>query len=488
MRLEARQGMMQRTGTLHAQVDKNKNSEKRGESGGIWESRLTVKGLAPWRGNSGGLAKGGGGANVWRGRDLRGLKLEEPRVAGVGVAGVVAIIVVAVVLVVAAVAITGGDLHTALAVVGYYARSVGVVARSCVSQRHGVGADGAFVRRGDGGGGGPTYDEGWRWWTRADECEAAAAVTWLSSVKNDVKQKINKLWIPRTLNIPTQLFELSKKNEEKPTESALQVNKANLPTPHIEPPLNTFFCLSPGSSWYQLVPAKKGEPRARKSGGDRVKVAVAGVVAGPGVAVRAGVAGPYAWRAGVVETGFGRVVTAGVVTWHAGLRVEVVSGWVLRAAGGGGGGAAGRVAGPCRVVTASRGVEVTSLRGGSSRVVSVAMRRVRGAVVAEAELVVVGWGLACRDGMASGRGFRAARYWWWRLMETGPRGSCGDVACEKRYEKKKEKRILELGLRVGAGISRGGILVVVENLRQRMAAGAMDYVWRGGGSDVALRQ
>ncbi|KAH9029592.1 hypothetical protein EDB85DRAFT_1891983 [Lactarius pseudohatsudake] len=97
----------------------------------------------------------------------------------------VAIIVVAVVLVVAAVAVTGGDLHAALAVVGYYARSVGVVARSCVSQRHGIGADRDFVRRGDGGGGGPTYDEGWRWWTRADECEAAAAVTWLSSVKND---------------------------------------------------------------------------------------------------------------------------------------------------------------------------------------------------------------------------------------------------------------------------------------------------------------
>ncbi|KAH9173800.1 hypothetical protein EDB89DRAFT_1904974 [Lactarius sanguifluus] len=36
------------------------------------------------------------------------------------------------------------------------------------------------------------------------------------------------------------------------------------------------------------------------------------------------------------------------------------------------------------------------------------------------ELVV--WGLACRDGMASGRGFRVAGYWWWWMSrETGPR-------------------------------------------------------------------
>ncbi|KAH9173579.1 hypothetical protein EDB89DRAFT_1905266 [Lactarius sanguifluus] len=73
-------------------------------------------GLAPWQGNSAGLAKGGGGADVWQGGDLRGLKLEEPCVASV-----VAIIIVAVVLVVAAVLVTGGYLHAALAVVGYYA-------------------------------------------------------------------------------------------------------------------------------------------------------------------------------------------------------------------------------------------------------------------------------------------------------------------------------------------------------------------------------
>ncbi|KAH9162583.1 hypothetical protein EDB89DRAFT_1913166 [Lactarius sanguifluus] len=38
----------------------------------------------------------------------------------------------------------------------------------------------------------------------------------------------------------------------------------------------------------------------------------------------------------------------------------------------------------------------------------------------EAELVVIGWGLACRDSMASERGFRAAGYWWWwRLWRRG---------------------------------------------------------------------
>ncbi|KAH9167022.1 hypothetical protein EDB89DRAFT_1910243 [Lactarius sanguifluus] len=36
------------------------------------------------------------------------------------------------------------------------------------------------------------------------------------------------------------------------------------------------------------------------------------------------------------------------------------------------------------------------------------------------ELVV--WGLACRDGMASGRGFHVVGYWWWWMSrETGPR-------------------------------------------------------------------
>ncbi|KAH9166042.1 hypothetical protein EDB89DRAFT_1910984 [Lactarius sanguifluus] len=38
----------------------------------------------------------------------------------------------------------------------------------------------------------------------------------------------------------------------------------------------------------------------------------------------------------------------------------------------------------------------------------------------EAELVVIGWGLACRDSMASEQGFCAAGYWWWwRLWRRG---------------------------------------------------------------------
>ncbi|KAH9012639.1 hypothetical protein EDB85DRAFT_1900231 [Lactarius pseudohatsudake] len=160
------------------------------------------------------------------------------------------------------------------------------------------------------------------------------------------------------------------------------------------------------------------------------------------------------WRGGSAEScatwrGLGVLCWVGVAAaWRVGGVVRVV----LRQHGG------LAVAGCC--VPYWGGV----VRGGSSRVVSVAMRRVRGAVVAEAELVVVGWGLACRDGMASGRGFRAAQYWWWRLMETGPRGSCGDVACEKRYGKKKENRILELGLRVATAWRRGG-----------------DFAWQGAG-------
>ncbi|KAH9022532.1 hypothetical protein EDB83DRAFT_2658862 [Lactarius deliciosus] len=146
---------------------------------------------------------------------VRGHRGRRPHVAGVGAADVVAIIV-------AAVIVTGGDLHAASAVVGYYApclgcimtglagsRLVWVVAGSCVSRRHGVVAGGAFTRRG--GGGGLPYDEGWRWWTRADECEAVAGY---SSAK--CTHTTCMMFVPS----------VSKKNEEKPKESAFE----SLPT------------------------------------------------------------------------------------------------------------------------------------------------------------------------------------------------------------------------------------------------------------------
>ncbi|KAH9017648.1 hypothetical protein EDB85DRAFT_1897546 [Lactarius pseudohatsudake] len=245
-----------------------------------------------------------------------------------------------------------------------------------------------------------------------------------------------------------------------------------------------------------------GEPRARKSGGDRVKVAVARVVVGPGVAVVLGwVLRAASWHRGalcVVGWGGGdrlrsRCDSRGCDVARGALCCDGVgvglarSGWAWRWSGGSRCGAFG--------------VGVTSLQGGSSWVVSVAMCRVRGAVArqggafargtgggwgrqghelrcggevaaavtwsAEAELVVVGWGLACRDGMASGRGFRAAQYWWWRPIETGPRGSCGDVACEKRYEKKKRKMYL----------------------RARLAHRGRDFAWRdtGGGGELEAK-
>ncbi|KAH9071190.1 hypothetical protein EDB83DRAFT_2313891 [Lactarius deliciosus] len=116
----------------------------------VWMgSRLSLQGTAcgsytqagvmcqfcPMAGSSGGLAKGGGG-------DLQGLKLEEPRVTGVGVVGVV---LAAIILVVAAVSGCSGDL---------YARW------SYVLQWLGVGAGGAFAWRG--GDGGLACDEGGR--------------------------------------------------------------------------------------------------------------------------------------------------------------------------------------------------------------------------------------------------------------------------------------------------------------------------------------
>ncbi|KAH9020127.1 hypothetical protein EDB85DRAFT_1896313 [Lactarius pseudohatsudake] len=140
---------------------------------------------------------------------------------------------------------------------------------------------------------------------------------------------------------------------------------------------------------------------------------------------------------------------AGVVTWHAGLHVAVVSGrvesrGVLRAAGWRGGGAARRVAGlrswcrwRCVRAGHSHSGVLVEVEGDGAMSLGVARRRGSrsGDVVcerrygkkkrkrkkhtSEAKLVVVSWGLACRDGMASERGICAAGYWW-RLRETGP--------------------------------------------------------------------
>ncbi|KAH9165640.1 hypothetical protein EDB89DRAFT_1911224 [Lactarius sanguifluus] len=84
------------------------------------------------------------------------------------------------------------------------------------------------------------------------------------------------------------------------------------------------------------------------------------------------------------------------------------------------------------------------------------------------ELVV--WGLACRDGMASGRGFRVAGYWWWwwwMSRETGPRAYVwrgGGVAAAVTWRKPSSSSSAGV-LRVATawrrgGLSRGGVLMV----------------------------
>ncbi|KAH9007541.1 hypothetical protein EDB85DRAFT_1904906 [Lactarius pseudohatsudake] len=208
---------------------------------------------------------------------------------------------------------------------------------------------------------------------------------------------------------------------------------------------------------------------------------------------------------------------AEVMTWHTGLHVVVVLGQVdsrgvLCAVGWRGSGVAQRVTGlRSRVGMGgwwlqgfAHGIGVT-LRwgfcaggvGGDALEWGICMAgywwRLR-ETRPQVQLIVVSWGLACRDGMALGAGV---------LVEVEGDGATslgvarqlgspsGDVVCEKRYRKKK-KCILELGRSRACTSQRhgGGAFNTAEangggELEQRWQQGLWaDVLWQGGGGDA----